>query len=255
MGHGWGGTAAQLRSVALDFARAGYLSITFDYRGWGDSDSRVILTGPAPKEKMSQRFTAEVLEVREVVDPLDMTTDWLNVLHWAQGAPQCDKTRIGLWGTSYSGGHVIYVAARDPRVKATVSQVASMDSRPGAHRGVDLKLAYEEGTKRARGEIGYPPPRARVVGNLSGGPVREKLILYAPIEDVEKASHCAMLFINAEKEELFDNGDHATKAYNRARGPKKLVEIPGITHYGIYTAARVQATKVAIEWFDEHLRK
>jgi dienelactone hydrolase len=250
MAHGWGGTAAQLRTVGLEFARAGYFVVTFDYRGWGESNSRLILTGPAPAEKKANRFSAEVQEVREVVDPLDMTTDWLNAMHWLQGEAQCDKARIGLWGTSYSGGHVVYVAARDPRVKAIVSQVGSLDSR-----WLDPKLAYEEGTKRARGEIGYPPPRARTVGNLSGAPVREKLLLYAPVEDVEKAPNCAMLFIIAEKEELFDNRDHAIKAHDRAKGPKKLITIPGITHYGIYTTARAEATRYALEWFDLYLKK
>jgi uncharacterized protein len=48
MAHGWGGTAAMLRADALAFAKAGYLVVAFDYRGWGDSDARVILTGPAP---------------------------------------------------------------------------------------------------------------------------------------------------------------------------------------------------------------
>ena len=250
MAHGWGGTAAQLRTVGLDFARAGYFVVTFDYRGWGESDSRLVLTGPAPAEKKANRFSAEVQEVREVVDPLDMTTDWLNALHWLQGEPQCDKARIGLWGTSYSGGHVVYVAARDPRVKVIVSQVGSLDSR-----FLEPKLGFEEGTKRARGEIGYPPPRARTVGNLSGAPVREKLLLYAPVEDVEKAPNCAMLFIIAEKEELFDNKDHAIKAHDRAKGPKKLITIPGITHYGIYTTARAEATRHALEWFDQYLKK
>jgi len=33
------------------------------------------------------------------------------------------------------------------------------------------------------------------------------------------------------------------------------VIIPGITHYGIYTTAREQAVKLAIEWFDQYLKK
>src|SRR3954469_24429848 len=37
MSHGWGGTAAALRPDAIAFARAGYLVIAFDYRGWGKS--------------------------------------------------------------------------------------------------------------------------------------------------------------------------------------------------------------------------
>ncbi len=255
MCHGWGGTAAGLRTVALDLVRAGYLVVAFDYRGWGESDSRVYLTGRPPAERPGNRFTTEVQEVREVVDPFDQTTDLLNVIHWVQGEPQADPSRIGLWGSSYSGGHVVYAAARDPRVKATVSQVPALDSRGRVAGDIDKKLAYEEGTKRARGELTYPPPRAKVIGNLSGGPVREKLLLYAPVEDADKAPHCAMLFITAEKEELFDNADHAGKAYARAKGPKKLVEIKGITHYGVYREARVEATKLAIEWFDRHLKK
>jgi pimeloyl-ACP methyl ester carboxylesterase len=59
MAHGWGGTAANLRTVALDFARAGYLAVAFDYRGWGESDSRLILTGPAPAARPNHRFTAD----------------------------------------------------------------------------------------------------------------------------------------------------------------------------------------------------
>src|SRR5262249_44569273 len=71
MSHGWGGTAAMLRPQATAFAAAGYLVVAFDYRGWGESDSRVILTKPAPDaaHKSGQRFTAEVKEIREVVDP------------------------------------------------------------------------------------------------------------------------------------------------------------------------------------------
>src|SRR5262245_40644586 len=41
--HGWGGTAAGLRPDAIAFARAGYLALAFDYRGWGKSDARLIL--------------------------------------------------------------------------------------------------------------------------------------------------------------------------------------------------------------------
>src|SRR5262249_10930572 len=235
--HGWGGTAALLRREALDFARAGYLAITFDYRGWGASDSRVVLTGPAPKKNTDHLFTAEVKEVREVVDPFEQTTDIFNIIHWAMGEPQVDKDRLGIWGTSYAGGHVVYVAARDPRVKCLVSQVGALDSRWVAADGEQLQKTYQEGTQRARGEIGYPPPRARVIGNLQGAPIREKLLRYAPVEDVPKIKSCAMLFIVAEKEELFRNEDHAKRAYDLAREPKKYVVLPGITHYGVYLQA------------------
>jgi outer membrane protein assembly factor BamB/dienelactone hydrolase len=254
--HGWGGTIVGLRPDALAFARAGYLAVVFDYRGWGKSDSRLILANPgagAP-EHSGTRFTAEVREVREVVDPIDQTTDLQNAVHWVHGEPQCDTEHIGLWGSSYSGGHVVYVAARDPRVKATVSQVPALDSRWVIATPQDREQTYREATRRARGEEGYPEPGARIIKGLRGGPIRERMIDYSPVEDVARADKCAMLFIVAESEEYFDNKDHAGKAYERARGPKKLVTIPGITHYGIYGTARPQAQKLAIEWFDAHLK-
>ena len=254
MAHGWGGTAAQLRADAVKFAQAGYLVVTFDYRGWGASDSRVILTSPAPAGRTGGKFTAEVLEVREVVDPIDQTTDLANAVSWVYGEPQCDREKIGLWGSSYSGGHVVYVDARDPRVKATVSQVPAFDSRWVALDPASREQTFSEAAARTHGTIGYPPPGKREVGNLRGAPVREKLMQYAPVEDAARASHCAMLFVLAEKEELFNNKDHGQKAFDMATGPKKLIVVPGITHYGIYLQAKPQAQQHAIAWFDEHLK-
>lgn len=256
MAHGWGGVAANLRPDAAAFARAGYLVVTFDYRGWGASDSRVILTSPQPTRggNDAARFTAEVLEVREVVDPIDQTTDLANAVCWVYGEPQCDREKIGLWGSSYSGGHVVYVAARDPRVKATVSQVPALDSRQFVMAEAEREKTFSDAVGRTHGDLGYPPPGAREIGNLRGAPIREKVMQYAPVEDADRAPGCAMLFVLAEKEELFDNKDHGILAHERAKGPKKLVIVPNITHYGIYMQARNQAQKTAIAWFDEHLK-
>src|SRR5262249_54004199 len=237
----------------IAFAKAGYLAIAFDYRGWGKSDSRLILAGAKP-EKKDGKLVAEVREVREVVDPIDQTTDILNAINWAAADEQCDPDRVGIWGSSYSGGHVVYVAARDPRVKAFVSQVGAMDSRWTIATPEARAHTLAQGTARARGQIGYPPPGSRF-RNMNGQPVWEKLMQYAPIEDIGRCQDCAKPFIIAENEELFDNRDHAILAHERATGVKKIVTIPGIKHYGIYNEARDRAEKEAIAWFDEHLQK
>jgi alpha-beta hydrolase superfamily lysophospholipase len=129
-----------------------------------------------------------------------------------------------------------------------------MDSRWVVAGPVMKAQTYSEATRRARGEVGYPEPGVRSLGNLVGAPIRERMIDYAPVEDAGRRDDCAMLFIIAANEELFDNRDHGIKAYQRARGPKKLVTIPGIRHYGIYNEAREQAQELAIDWFDEHLK-
>ncbi|MFT4558401.1 MAG: dienelactone hydrolase [Planctomycetaceae bacterium] len=250
MSHGWGGTAEDLRPDGVAFARAGFLIVTFDYRGWGKSDARVIAKSPPVQRE--GKLVAEVTEVRGVVDPIDQTTDILNAISWVHGEEACDPNRIGIWGSSFSGGHVVYVTARDPRVKAFVSQVGSMDGR-WAIQNPDLrKLTFDQASKRTRGEIGYPEPFAKF-GGMTGQPVWEKLMRYAPIEDIDRCDDCAKLFIIAENEELFDNKDHAIAAHNRANGVKKLVTVKGIKHYGIYTEKRKEAQQLAIDWFRKHL--
>ena len=241
MAHGWGGVKASLRPDAVLFAKSGYLVLTFDYRGWGESDSRLA------------KIKGQAQDVREVVDPLDFGTDWLNAIHWVAGEPQCDMTRLGLWGSSFSGGLVVWAAERDPRVKALHSQVGSLDGRWVVATDAERAKTYAEATKMARGEK-YPEPLAKVLGNLRGAPVRARFIDYAPVEEVARAPKCAMQFVIAEKEELFDNKDNAIKAYNHVLGPKNLVTVPKITHYGIYYEARQEAQRLALEWFDKHLK-
>ena len=184
-----------MRPDAIAFARAGYLVITFDYRGWGESDSRLILAGGKP-EKKDGKLIAEVKEVREVVDPIDQTTDIMNAIHWAVGEKQCDPNRIGLWGSSFSGGHVVYVAARDPRVKAFVSQVGSMDGRWAVASPQMRTYTFGQGAARTRGQSEYPRPGTKF-GTLTGAPVIEKFVGYAPIEDIGRCEKCAKLFIIA----------------------------------------------------------
>ena len=50
-----------------------------------------------------------------------------DALTWLSLQPEVDPNRLGVWGSSFSGAHVIQVTAHDPRVKAVVSQVGPMD--------------------------------------------------------------------------------------------------------------------------------
>lgn len=248
MAHGWGGTQRGLRRDAIAFAREGYLVVTFDYRGWGESDSRVILTKAAADHK-AVTFKAEVRAVRGVVDPLDMGTDWLNALHWVQGEPQCDTDRIGIWGSSMSGGYVVYAAAHDPRVKAVHSQVTGLLN--GRSWGQSA-AARTEATQRARGKLGYPEPGTKM-GGLTGAPITPRFANYLPSEDILRNNQVALQFVLAEKEEYGGNPD-SIRTYEQHKGAKNLVVIPGISHYDIYRDSWQQAHELAVAWFDKHLK-
>ena len=250
--HGWGGEAAGLRRTATAFAAAGYTAITFDYRGWGESSGRLVPNKPEAPRRDGRAFTAEVVELREIVHPWEHVQDIVSVVAWAVAQPEVDATRLGLWGTSYGGGHVLFVAAYDSRIRAIVAQVASFDSR---RTGATLEHWRAVATRRAKGELPYPPPQSRVPGRLHGHPMVEHMLDYAPVEHAGLVrADQAMLLIVAEHEELFDNRDHGLRVHDRLTGPKSYVVIPGISHYEIYGKAFDHTVKLALEWYDAHLK-
>ena len=107
MAHGFSATRDDgLPAYAEAFQRAGFAVVLFDYRHFGAS------TG----------------EPRQVIDIGEQQADYRTVVEWARAHPRIDPDRIALWGSSFSGGHVVEVAAADPRIAAVVSQAPFTDS-------------------------------------------------------------------------------------------------------------------------------
>lgn len=102
MAHGFGGVRiARLEGYAARLQAAGYAVLLFDYRHFGDSDG----------------------EPRGLLDISRQREDWAAAVAHARGLDGIDPERIIAWGTSFSGGHAIATAARDPRIAAVVAQV------------------------------------------------------------------------------------------------------------------------------------
>ena len=106
MAHGFGATRdAGLLPFAERFAAAGCDVLVFDYRGFGGSAG----------------------SLRQDVDHRRHREDYHAALAAARALDGVDPGRIVLWGSSYSGGHVVVVAAADQRVAGLISQGAAMD--------------------------------------------------------------------------------------------------------------------------------
>ena len=245
MAHGWGGEANHLFRYAKKFAERGIFVLVFDYRGWGESDSRLINV----KNPNSNGY--ETIEYKGLIDPLDQAEDYFSALNWLATDTRVDPNRIGLWGTSWSGGTIVYVAARDHRVKALVSQ-ASPIGWAGDWGQIDHWL--EVGGERARGNRTYPKPFKKEIGNLRGAMVYEKLARFKPRDDASSITNCASLFVVVENEELFDNTKTSLVAHKRVRGITDYVVLPDASHYSIYYGKHLQmATDLATDWFLKHL--
>lgn len=106
MAHGFGCTRdGGLEPFAEAFAAAGCHVVTFDYRGFGTSDGE-------PRQRVSYRRQRQ---------------DYAAVAAAVRHLDDVDAERVVLWGTSYSGGHVVAVAAQDHRIAAVISQGAAVD--------------------------------------------------------------------------------------------------------------------------------
>jgi fermentation-respiration switch protein FrsA (DUF1100 family) len=115
MGHGGSGTKRLgLPKYAERFAAQGVAALAFDYRRFGESEG----------------------EPRQVIDVAAQHEDYRAAVRFVRGYPGVDPERVALWGTSLGGGHVLAVAAADPRLKAVVSQVPLID---GWHRGRNVR--------------------------------------------------------------------------------------------------------------------
>lgn len=249
--HGWGGLRSHLDSTyAPKFAGAGFVVLTFDYRGWGDSEGKLVMRDSAPEPDGNGDVTVRARVIREVVDPFDQLDDIRNALDFLVGDSNVDTGRIGIWGTSFSGGHVIWMGAHDTRIRAIVAQVGAQ----GGDRTPEL-LAHgqKRATAKARGEIDPIPQGIDQVKGLDGTPDWAKIVRYRPI-DHAAAIRVPTLFIDAENEELFDRMENGHAAYEIvARSATAEYQVYPGKHYDIYTVRYPAASDRALAWFERHL--
>ena len=251
MAHGFTATRDDgLPEYAEAFCQAGYVVVVFDYRGFGAS------TGTP----------------RQLLDIGMQQTDYHTVVAWARRLDGVDPDRIALWGSSFSGGHVLAVAAADARIAAVVSQapftdglatlrvqppafvpkalVAGVRDQLGAWRGRPPHLLPAVGTPGAFAAMTSPdaqPGFEAIVGaeslwsNEFSARVGLRLGLYRP---GTKTAHLEMplLICVCDDDKVTPPGPTVRAAQRAPRG--ELLHYP-YGHFDIYHDPRVKADQVA----------
>ncbi|HVO26845.1 MAG TPA: alpha/beta hydrolase [Candidatus Margulisiibacteriota bacterium] len=262
MAHGFSAVKEmRLDHFAEAFAAAGLASLVFDYRGLGASDG----------------------EPRQDLDPWAQVTDYRNAISCARQLPEVDGEHIGIWGSSYSGGHVLVVGALDRRVKAVVSQVPLIDAWEGlgSMLGAEARTAMVQQliAERERLYAGGAPLTLPVVGAAGAAAAlpgdeawewfqlaaktaptwkneitlrsMERLVEYAPGRYIDRIAPTALLMIVAEKD--FLPLDITRRAFARAGEPKRLCVL-STGHFAPYEPPHfATASGEAVGWFRQHL--
>ncbi|WP_018334755.1 alpha/beta hydrolase [Actinomycetospora chiangmaiensis] len=262
LAHGYAGTRHHgLEPFAEAFAADGLVVLLHDHRGFGASDG----------------------EPRQDVDPWTQIADWRRALSYLEAHPAVDAGRIGLWGTSYAGGHALVLGATDPRLRAVVAQVPTISGTEQTRRRVrpeDLAVfragLLDDERDRAAGKA---PARRAIVSADPAVPasyrapdavafylqdvpegvwsnevtVRSTLAAtsYEPGVYVPHVSPVPLLMVVATADTVTLT-DTALAAYGRALEPKRLVTIAG-GHFAPYREHFPTASAAARAWFAEHL--
>jgi len=243
MAHGFGGTKdAGLLPFAQAFAEAGLDVLLFDYRCFGDS------TG----------------EPRQFAWPSRHREDYRAAVEFARGLDGVDSDRVILWGTSWSGGHVVYVAAEDPRIAAVISQTPDLDGvatlrNIGRYAGIGQQLrvtmlGVRDAVRMLRGQEPLMIPTVGPPGQLAAmsseesepgmraiaGPTwRNEVTARAAFAEwtnraitrMEKVG-CPILVVIADRDSVAPAAAARAAAW-RAKGRVEVRDYPSI-HYDIY---------------------
>ena len=256
--HGFGAHQERiLPEVAQQLAGEGYVALTIDYRGFGESQG--------PRWRMI---------------PQEQVRDIRNALTFLQTLEMVAPDSIALWGTSFGGANVSYVAGVDSRVKSTVSVVGVgcgerwLRSLRRAWEWRDFRRELEEdwcqqvktGTSRMvdRTYIMLPDPvsEAAIEATLAQFPnmcrqlpleTARAVLEFHPEEVVHRAAPHPILFIVAGQDGLVLN-EITREVYERAGQPKKWVVIPDIAHYEVYAPENLtRAVAESVAWYRQHL--
>jgi len=265
MSHGFSATKEMhLQGFAETFQTAGMNVLVYDNRNLGDSAG----------------------EPRGEIDPEQQIRDYRDAITYAQSRDDVDGERIGIWGSSYSGGHVLVVAAKDRRVKCVISQVPLVQGLDNARRLVrsDHWLGLRAGfvadrQGRMRGEAPLTLP---VVGNGPDDPCAlptddsrefftslppenlgswkneitlrsmEMFTEYEPADYISRIGPTPLMMVVGRYDHLTP-ADMTLAAYERALEPKKLL-ILDCHHFEAYTGEMFRISAPAqCAWFVEHL--
>ncbi|WP_255574053.1 alpha/beta hydrolase [Cryobacterium sp. TMT2-23] len=263
MAHGWGMVSGgDLEDYASAVVSKGFAALTFDFRNLGASDG----------------------EPRQEIDPHRQIEDYRAAISYVRTRSDVDGDRIGIWGSSYSGGHALVVAAIDRRVRCVVAQVPTISGWRAAQLKASMgdlaaQQQWFEQDREAR-FAGSPSQLIPMISPIPGEKVaypgsdsyeymsgqgdicptwRNEITVkslelartYEPGAFIDRIAPTPLLMIAADRDTVTPTALQQ-EAYERAHHPKRLLLVPG-DHYSVYTEHFEATRAAAVDWFSRHL--
>jgi dienelactone hydrolase len=241
-----------LAPYAEAFCAAGYTCLVYDHRNLGASEG----------------------EPRAELDPWQQVSDMRDALTFLSLQEGVDPQQLGLWGTSYAGGHVIVASAMDRRVRCVVAVVPTLSGYRSSTIGmsqeqIDAMVAgfAEDRMARMRGEPPRrqkPTPPGSETGNwlhaFGAGTAyrgdstlrsKELRMGYEPVDFIGRIAPTPFLMVAVTHDERCPREEQLA-GFERAQEPKHMVMLEG-GHYSVYDKILAESSQAAVAWFHRHL--
>lgn len=217
--HGLPGSADQVHGIAQTLAEAGFLVLTFDFRGFRASDGTFSLAG-------------------EVEDAKSAVTHLLES-NWAS------KKWLGVYGASFGGVVAICLAVRDMRIKSICVRAPVYNTKQFTESDLP-NIILQDIAGTVPDEMHGARDSAKLFEMFME--LKKDAVLFNPICEIELLSPREVFIIAGDSDSLIDI-EGVTKLYNQARKPKKMIIVKGADHNLSAYAPRIETEQAVVKWF------
>lgn len=217
--HGLPGSSDQIHGLAMSLANAGFLVLTFDFRGFRQSEGEFSLSGEIEDAKAAVAHLLESVWSRK---------DW-----------------VGVFGASFGGAIAICSAAQDKRIKSICVRAPVYDTERFADSNL-AELVFHDTTHSVPDEmhgIRDIVKRRELMEQL-----KLDAIKHNPMKDIKHLSPRGVFITTGGADALIDI-EGVKKLYRLAREPKQMVIVSRADHNLTDDDARRETERGVVDWF------
>ncbi|WP_245986770.1 UilS family quorum-quenching N-acyl-homoserine lactonase [Vibrio pectenicida] len=244
-----------LPAFAKRFSDQGYAALTFDYRGFGESEG----------EKGRLVPDLQIEDIHAAID-------------WAKQEPSLDSNRIALWGSSFGGANAIIAASQSEEVKCVIAQLTFADGETvitgemsAEEKDKFLSTVERMRDKKAKTGKEMMVPIAKVLSDVQSVDFFNKykddfpaLTIKIPFLTVwETINHKPVqalknlnkpLMIVAAEDDGVNPLEESRVLFDHANEPKALYVEKEATHYQVYSGKHFESVVTKqLDWFNQYL--
>lgn len=217
--HGLPGSSNQVSGIATELTRAGFIVLTFDFRGVRNSNGQF-------------SYSNAIMDIG-------------NAITFLESYEFVDKQRIALYGASFGGAVAISRATFDLRIRCVAVRAPIFDTN-----------YFFEKLEQIYTNQSIVSSLSKVVRGLSSKnawiSMKEDGIRYNPMNTVDLISPRALLVVAGDSDQIIDL-EGVKQLFMKAKDPKKLEIITGADHILSNPESFKKTNHIIISWFHENL--